>query len=487
MLNTGIGTQVNSIAHNIAHSIWQGTPGLALNKALNQAAGISPKAAPKGLRNRWGHLRPPVWGRLGTAVGALVALMGSAGSAMAQMVPDGTTPTQVMEGRIFPTDGGALRGNNLYHSFSQFHVPPTGVVFEAGPVNGAIANNLIVRVTGAEASRILGSIDSRAGFPNANFFLLNPNGIVFGAGARLEVGGSFHASTAHGLRFSTGDVLAAALDGVLPTGNPAALLFAPGTVPGTILNEANLEVAAGRHLTLTAGTVLSTGFLKAPQGTVGVATVAGNSEIVLRSPNAVLSLRLNGNALDPSLEGSGAPLAAIPNLAALLTGNPETPEAVTVAPDGTLALGSPTATLQTVPAVGGGLDNQGAAVVKAGDVVVQTVHGGNVQVAAARNLVMMSPQVSSTGNIGLSAADTLIWRDTLTFPANALAAGNLTLRGDRGIDAIALNHERGFLQSLGTIFVIGDGPIFTDVRFAAPNLFQVLTTAGAPANNARRF
>ncbi len=468
MLNTGIGTQVNSMAHILAQSLSQGTPGFAPNK-------------PEAPRNLRGHRQRSVW------VGLLVALTGNAGPATAQMVPDGTTPTQAIEGQIFPTDGGALRGNNLYHSFSQFHVPPTGAVFAAGAVNGAIANNLIVRVTGAEASRILGPIESRTGFPNANFFLLNPNGIVFGAGARLEVGGSFHASTANGLRFSTGEVFAAALDRMLPMGSPVALQFAPGTVPETIVHAANLEVAAGRHLTLTAGTVLSSGSLKAPQGTVGVVTVSGNSEIVLRSPNAVLSLRLHSNALDPSLEGSGAPLTAIPNLAALLTGHPRTPEVVTVAPDGTLALGSPTAALQTVPAVGGRLENQGAAVVKAGDVVVQTVHGGNVQVAAARNLVMMSPQVSSTGNIVLSAADTLIWRDTLTLPANALAAGNLTLRGDRGIDAIALNHERGFLQSLGTILVIGDGPIFTDVRFAAPNLFQVLTTAGAPANNARRF
>ncbi|HAN46768.1 MAG TPA: hypothetical protein DCQ32_09495, partial [Cyanobacteria bacterium UBA8156] len=341
--------------------------------------------------------------------------------------------------------------------------------------------------TGTEVSRILGAIDSRTAFPNANFFLLNPNGLLFGAGARLEVGGSFHASTANGLRFSTGDVFAAARDGVFPAGTPTALQFAPGTVPGTIVNEANLEVTTGRHLTLTGGTVLSSGSLKAPQGTVGVATVTGNSEIVLRSPNAVLSLRLNGNAIDPAFEESEATtLAAIPNLAALLTGDPETPEAITVSPDGTIALGSPTVTLQTVPVVGG-LDNQGAVAVKVGDVAVQTIHGGNVQVAATRNLVMMSPQVSSTGNIVLSAANTLIWRDTLTLPANALAAGNLTLRGDRGIDAIALNHDRGFLQSLGTIFVVGDGPLFTDVRFAAPNLFQVLTTTGAPATNERRF
>ncbi|MFQ3680255.1 MAG: filamentous hemagglutinin N-terminal domain-containing protein, partial [Pseudanabaenaceae cyanobacterium] len=239
-----------------------------------------------------------IWERLATAAGVLAAIGLWGAPATAQMVPDGTTPTQVLEHRILPTDAAALRGNNLYHSFSQFHVPPTGVVLEAGPVNGAIANNVLVRVTGPEASRILGTIDSRTAFPNANFFLLNPNGILFGPGARLEVGGSFHASTANGLRFSTGDVFAAAVDGVFPTGNPAALQFAPGTVPGAIVNEAALEVAAGRHLTLTGGTVLSSGSLQAPQGTVGVVTVTGNSEVVLRSPNAVLSLRLNGNAID---------------------------------------------------------------------------------------------------------------------------------------------------------------------------------------------
>jgi len=69
----------------------------------------------------------------------------------------------------------------------------------SGPNN---VQNVISRVTGGNPSNIDGLI--RSTIPNADFYFLNPYGIFFGPNARLDVQGSFHASTADYLRLGDG-------------------------------------------------------------------------------------------------------------------------------------------------------------------------------------------------------------------------------------------------------------------------------------------
>src|SRR3712207_8778702 len=87
--------------------------------------------------------------------------------------------------------------------------PPISTLFPYTTLfrSGQAIDNVISRVTGGEASRIDGTLASRVG--KADVWLVNPSGIVFGPGARLDVPGSFHASTADEVRFEDGEVFSA--------------------------------------------------------------------------------------------------------------------------------------------------------------------------------------------------------------------------------------------------------------------------------------
>ena len=124
------------------------------------------------------------------------------GTGFAQVVLDGKFGTSgALAGPNYNITAnlGATRGNNLFHSFAQFDLAAGDVATFTGPAN---IQNILCRVTGGSASSINGTISS--GIAGANFFFINPNGIVFGPNAALNVSGSFAASTANYLKLADG-------------------------------------------------------------------------------------------------------------------------------------------------------------------------------------------------------------------------------------------------------------------------------------------
>lgn len=133
----------------------------------------------------------------------LACVLLGAGPSHAQVTTITPTPGAAGLGTaVAPPTGGVYRitttrppsGPNLFYSFDRFSIGTGDTALFANP-NGLVISNLLSRVTGADISRIYGTIDSRQ-FTGANFFLLNPAGVIFGPGATLNVGGSFHVSNA---------------------------------------------------------------------------------------------------------------------------------------------------------------------------------------------------------------------------------------------------------------------------------------------------
>jgi filamentous hemagglutinin family protein len=113
-------------------------------------------------------------------------------------VADNTLGTQVSgTNNNFTITGGLNKGQNLFHSFQDFSVPTGGAATFANPIGNKA---IITRVTGNLFSDIDGIINTQG----ANFFLINPNGIVFGANTQLNVGQTFVGSTANGMDFVDG-------------------------------------------------------------------------------------------------------------------------------------------------------------------------------------------------------------------------------------------------------------------------------------------
>ena len=189
-------------------------------------------------------------------------------------------------------DGGAIRGANLFHSFQEFNVNAGRGAYFSNPAG---IQNILSRVTGGNPSNILGTLGVLG---NANLFFINPNGIIFGPNARLDVGGSFFASTANSLVFPNGFEFSATnpqAPPLLTVNIPIGLRFRDNpegiTVRGVghegfnndgqligasnSFNSPTLEVLPGETLALVGGNVnLDGGVLQSPRGRVELGGLA---------------------------------------------------------------------------------------------------------------------------------------------------------------------------------------------------------------------
>ncbi|MEH1867523.1 MAG: S-layer family protein [Nostoc sp.] len=226
-------------------------------------------------------------------IGAVYILAIGNSHVQAQVTPDSTLSSAVSGSNSYNITGGTRVGNNLFHSFSQFSIPSNG---SASFDNATDIQNIFSRVTGGSVSNINGSISANG---NANLFLLNPAGIIFGANASLNIGGSFVGTTANSIKFADGFEFSA----VNPQNTPLLTVSVPiglqmGSNPGAIAfngsgygferlsnsvlratSESNLQVKPGKTLTLLGSNISMVGSR--------ISTSSGNIELASVKEGAI--------------------------------------------------------------------------------------------------------------------------------------------------------------------------------------------------------
>jgi len=240
----------------------------------------------------------------------------------AEVITDGTLGARVeLPGKNFDItpDLGKQLGQNLFHSFDRFSLQAGESATFSGPSQ---IQNIIARVTGGNPSTIDGTL--RSTIPEAELYLINPYGILFGKNAKLDLQGGFHATTADELRFADGTTFnartpqSAHLLSVAPIQSFGFLSDTPAAIQ---LQHSRLQVLDGHTISLIGGelhlqgevlkdeqgepvingeitflkfpTYAYTTELKTPAGRINLASVASRGEVSLSNND----LRITANQL----------------------------------------------------------------------------------------------------------------------------------------------------------------------------------------------
>ena len=209
-------------------------------------------------------------------------------------------------------------GANLFHSFGDFSVPTNNIANFLNDT-GLPTNNILGRVTGGNISNIFGTIQTE-GFPNANLFLMNPAGFLFGPNATVNVGGMAAFTSADYLKLADNArfnaIPNAAADALL-TALPVASFGFLGSNPGAItVQGSQFSVTDGHSISLVGGSIsIESGTpvggtahptqLSAPNGKIQLASAASPGEF----DAATLQPLPNGN--NTSFTSFGSALLAL--------------------------------------------------------------------------------------------------------------------------------------------------------------------------------
>ena len=199
------------------------------------------------------------------------------------IIADQTMGTIVTPGEKIEITGGTYSSNhsNLFHSFQQFNLNKNETaLFKNNPTYTSV-QNIISRITGGSPSQINGKIESD--ISNANLYLLNPQGIMFGESASFDIQGSLYISTADYIKFKNDNktfystqITGSELSIEPPEtfgflGSPKEIKIEGGD------SRITIEVKSGKTLSLIGGDIqIAKGSLKAPDGKIIIASVGSN-------------------------------------------------------------------------------------------------------------------------------------------------------------------------------------------------------------------
>ncbi|MEA5465504.1 CHAT domain-containing protein [Leptothoe sp. PORK10 BA2] len=233
---------------------------------------------------------------------------------------DQTTQTLISDQGVIDINGGTQAAGNLFHSFDQFNLDQGQTAnFITLPSTEAV----IGQVIGGRASTIDGLLQVTGS--QADLYLINPAGLLFGPNAQLDLRGSFTATTATHLGNDTQwfEVLSNPDYSTLVT-SPSHFGFSR---PSSIVNHGQLTVLDSQHIRLLAPQVTNTGTLIAPDGEVTLFAAEPGQTIHLGQSDGLLSLEITAS------DGASDSLAAM-----ITGGNLDHSSSLVIDHDGAIAL-----------------------------------------------------------------------------------------------------------------------------------------------------
>ncbi|EAT8822453.1 filamentous hemagglutinin N-terminal domain-containing protein [Salmonella enterica] len=264
---------------------------LKFDKRRNELVIVSEITAGAGKERSTGHIADltalsPFRKLLGTLtpVALLTGLIAGLLPAMA-LAADLPTGGQIVGGQgSISTSGNQMtihqQTQNMATNWYSFDIGKNNTVQFVQPNSSSVALN---RVTGASGSQIMGTLKA-----NGQVFILNPNGVLFGKNARVDVGGLVAATK----NISTTDFMKGqyTLSG---SGNPGA----------QVVNQGSLTTSKGGYIVLAGERVSNSGTVTTPSGKTILA--AGKTVTLQLDNGGLTSVSVNGSVVNALVENQG--------------------------------------------------------------------------------------------------------------------------------------------------------------------------------------
>jgi filamentous hemagglutinin family protein len=218
----------------------------------------------------------------GAGLRVMIALIMLSPAAGAATLPQGGTVT-VGQGTIVNNGSNEMvikqTTDKLGINWQSFNVGADGHVIFDQPGTHSVALN---RVIGSDGSAILGKIDA-----NGQVILINPNGVIFGKDAKVNVGG----------------LVASTLDISDEDFKNGTYRLAAGSKTGEVVNNGTLQAAEGGYIALIGKSVKNNGLIKAQLGTAALA--AGDAVTLDFSGDGLINVQVTKSALKALVDNQG--------------------------------------------------------------------------------------------------------------------------------------------------------------------------------------
>ena len=312
-----------------------------------------------------------------------------------------TTNTQVETSATDPKQinitGGETAGTNLFHQFGQFDLSKNATVRFLTDLD---IQNIIGRIVSGKLSIIDGKLEivdsATLGYSNANLYLINPAGILFGPNVQLNILGDFTATTATAIEFneavlklSSGSPSA---DYSQFLGDPTGFIF---NGSGPIANLGTLQAEPEKLISLMGSAVLNLGSINAPGGGIRLSAIEDQTIVRINQDNHLLALEISVDSLSTQ---NGNPQSK--TVAELLTGkNIDIAQYLQIDDSGVRLVRSPDLDI-TIPTNSNSVINSGSLSVASDDAAGGTIDLFGTQIGILDGEIKASGQNGGTIRVG---------------------------------------------------------------------------------------